>query len=107
MNTINPATAGGKTRPRCCGAKAYALDGLQHREIKVSGQTKRALVALVKAGPAGCTAAEVSSWALRFAAYCFNLRHDWSLEIVTLRERHPGGWHGRHVPLTPVLIEGA
>ncbi len=71
----------------------------------VRGQTARTLQALVQAGPVGCTAHEVSSWALRFAAYAHDLRHKHDLAIETLREEHPGGWHGRHRLLTPVTIE--
>lgn len=70
----------------------------------VRGQVARTLLALVEAGPAGCTAMEVASWALRFAAYCHSLRRDAGLEVLTLREPHRGGWHGRHVLVTPVQI---
>lgn len=68
------------------------------------GQTAKALLALAKAGAAGVTALEVASWAYRFAAYCHELRKHYGLSIQTLREPHPGGWHGRHVLLSPVLI---
>ena len=71
--------------------------------LTVRGQEARALLALVEAGEAGCTAQELSSWALRLAAYAHELRRR-GLEIVTRREPHPGGWHGRHVLLTPVEI---
>ena len=67
------------------------------RHFHVTGQTARALLALVDAGPRGCTAQEVSSWALRFAAYCHVMIHENDLNIVTEREEHHGGWHGRHV----------
>lgn len=72
--------------------------------LRVSGQTARALLALVAAGPRGVTALEVSSWALRFAAYTFELRHLYRLNIETIREDHAGGWHGRHVLRTQVRI---
>lgn len=74
------------------------------RRIIVRGQTARALDALVKAGPKGCTALEVSTWALRFAAYCHDLIHKHGLAIRTDREEHPGGWHGRHVLESRVVI---
>jgi hypothetical protein len=77
------------------------------RLISVSGQTARALVALVEAGNDGRTAAEVSNWAYRFSAYCHELRHRYGLEIRTDRETHPFGWHGRHVLVTPVEIVSA
>lgn len=70
----------------------------------VKGQTARSLVALVKEMGSGVTALEVSSWALRFAAYCHDLRHKHGLVIDTIRESHAGGWHGRHVLRSPVEI---
>jgi hypothetical protein len=73
------------------------------RIIEAHGQEARALVALVSAGRRGVTAAEVSSWAYRFAAYCYELRRK-GLNIVTIREEHPGGWHGRHVLLDRVRL---
>lgn len=74
------------------------------RRFEVRGQTAKALAALVDAGDKGVTALDVSTWAYRFAAYCFDLRTKHGLEIVTLREDHPGGWHGRHALRTPVRI---
>lgn len=70
----------------------------------VSGQTAKAITALVLAGLRGVTALEVSSWAYRFAAYCHELRKR-GLEIETLKEPHDGGWHGRHVLHTPIRLE--
>ena len=75
------------------------------RGFVCSGQTARSLLALVEAGPRGRTALEVSTWALRFAAYCHVLRRDHALNIVTIREDHDGGWHGRHVLLDRVMID--
>jgi hypothetical protein len=74
------------------------------RIIEVRGQTAKALVTLVAAGGQGCSALEVSDWAYRFAAYCYELRHRYGLAIRTDREGHPGGWHGRHVLETAVEI---
>lgn len=70
----------------------------------VSGQTAKAVRALVLAGKQGVTAQEVAGWAYRFAAYCHDLRKK-GLEIETKREVHKGGWHGRHVLHTPVRLE--
>ncbi len=78
--------------------------GQADREYETAGQTARALLALVEAGMGGITALEVSSWALRLAAYCHRLRREFGLEIRTEREPHTGGWHGRHVLETPVRI---
>ena len=72
--------------------------------MTVTGQTAKALEALVQCGKTGVTALEASSWAYRFAAYCFVLRHDFGLVIETRREPHKGGWHGRHVLHSPVII---
>ena len=85
-----------------CEAVAYLSDG--ERRFIVRGQTAKALIALVTGGDRGATALEVSTWALRFAAYCHFLRRDFGLSIRTDREEHPGGWHGRHVLETPVRI---
>lgn len=84
---------------------ATVYDTLPPRKIKVTGQTAKCLKALVDAGPKGKTALEVSTWALRFAAYCFDLRRKYGLEIRTDKETHDGGWHGRHVLETKVDIE--
>jgi hypothetical protein len=70
----------------------------------VRGQTAKALYALVTAGEKGVTALEVSTWAYRFSAYCFDLRHKYGLSIETRREDHPGGWHGRHVLHSQVTL---
>lgn len=69
----------------------------------VKGQTSRTLYELMKAGPKGVTALEISTWALRLSAYIFSLRK-LGLEITTLHEEHPEGWHGRYVLVTPVEI---
>jgi hypothetical protein len=70
----------------------------------VSGQTAKAMRALVLAGKQGVTALEVATWAYRFAAYCHCLRKH-GLDIETVREAHEGGWHGRHVLHTAVRLE--
>ncbi len=75
------------------------------RNITVKGQTAKALLALVEAGPRGVTALEASTWAYRLAAYCHDLRRKQGLSIRTDKESHPGGWHGRHVLESDVRIE--
>jgi len=55
-------------------------------EFVVTGQTARALAALVRAGRHGITALEVSSWAYRLGAYVHRLRHENELAIETVRE---------------------
>jgi hypothetical protein len=70
----------------------------------VSGQTARALLALVNAAGRGVTALEVSTWALRLAAYVHSLRR-LGIVVSMLREPHPGGWHGRYVLSSPVAVQ--
>ena len=74
------------------------------RSITVKGQTAKALLALVEAGPRGVTALEAATWAYRLAAYCHDLRRKHGLSIRTDKESHPGGWHGRHVLESDVRI---
>jgi hypothetical protein len=74
------------------------------RVFEATGQTARALLALVDAGARGVTALECSTWAYRLAAYCYDLRRDHGLAIRCDREEHPGGWHGRHVLESAVEI---
>lgn len=84
--------------------EAIAHSGAGDRPFVVRGQVAKALIALVNGGDHGVTALEVSTWALRFAAYCWQLRVKHGLAIRTEREEHEGGWHGRHVLETPVTI---
>jgi hypothetical protein len=83
---------------------ARTWDAGEDRVFETRGQTAKALLALMAAGPRGCTALEVATWAYRFAAYCHDLRRNHGLAIRCDREDHPGGWHGRHVLETPVEI---
>ncbi len=84
--------------------KAKAKLDKQSRLINVTGRPAQTLVALVKAGSKGITALEMSSWAYRLGAYIHILRRDYGLDIQTLKEKHPGGWHARYVLHTPVEI---
>lgn len=83
---------------------ARVVTAIGERDFTVVGQTARSLLALAEARMKGCTSLEVSTWALRFAAYCHDLIHKHGLNIITVREEHPGGWHGRHVLLDEVTI---
>lgn len=94
----------GRRRRPLLTVVACVMQGADARTLMLRGQTARSLVALVEAGGKGRTALEVSSWALRFAAYCHTLRHDYGLTIITEHEDHDGGWHGRHVLLDRVTI---
>jgi len=89
---------------RSLSVTAKYNDGEQDKVFTVKGQTAKSLMALVEAGDKGRTAQETASWAFRFAAYCHNLIHNHGLSIRMDREKHEGGWHGRHVLETPVEI---
>tara|TARA_B100000508_G_C11404502_1_gene250038 strand:- start:500 stop:886 length:387 start_codon:yes stop_codon:yes gene_type:complete len=79
--------------------RLYAVyEAGQVRKILVGGKrNNQALLALIYAEERGVTAAGVSTWALRLAAYVHNLRQDYGVEIQTLKEPHQDGWHGRYV----------
>lgn len=83
---------------------AAVIEPNGERTIRTTGQTAKALRELVSRGAAGLTALEADTWAFRLAAYCHDLRRKHGLAIETVREVHPGGWHGRHVLRTPVRI---
>lgn len=101
--TANANAAGQPRTRRERGEPAIAFMGPLGRFV-VTGQTARALVALVRAGKAGVTALEVNSWAYRLGAYVHRLRHENGLAIETVREPHDGGWHGRYVLRCAVVL---
>ena len=74
-----------------------------NRLFELKGRPAEALYALVRVGPHGLTAAEVSNWALRLAAYVKTLR-DLGFLIDTISEKHAGGSHGRYVLRTGVRV---
>lgn len=87
----------------------FAVDRPECRDTYVcKGQSARCLMALVAAGDRGVTAQELSSWALRLAAYVHDLRRRFGLDIHMEREPHDGaageGWHGRYSLLSSVQI---
>jgi hypothetical protein len=75
-----------------------------HGQIVVTGQVAKALAALVHSGAAGVTALEMSSWAYRLGTYVHTLRRDCGLAIETVHEPHEGGWHGRYMLRSLVVI---
>jgi hypothetical protein len=89
-----------KRKPRL-----FDFDGQQ---IRLTGKTALTLEALIRAGQKGVTALEMSSWALRLAAYIHTLRTVYGMAIETLHETHNelGDWHGRYVLQSRVLIMG-
>lgn len=72
----------------------------------VKGREAETLRALVAAGPRGITALEGfrAGWAVRLAAYVFDLKRDFGLAIASNREEHDGGHHGRYMLTSPVEI---
>ncbi len=73
--------------------------------IHITSRTvARTIAALASKGQHGVTALEMSSWAFRLGAYIHILKRDYGLDIVTLREEHPHGWHGRYVLHTPIEV---
>lgn len=69
--------------------------------VTVTGREAQTLAALIEAGSKGITALAMSSWAYRLGAYIHRLRHDYGLDIETVREAHEGGSHGRYILHTP------
>ena len=111
--SANPASAGTEygVQGRVLET-ARVMTSIQGQSVKwvcpsgtftATGQTAKALIALVQARERGVTAVEVASWAFRLSAYVHRLRA-LGLKITTEREAHPGGWHGRYVLVTPVTL---
>lgn len=85
--------------------------------FRLRGQKAKTLKCLVEHKEAGCNALEIAkTFALRLSEYIRALRRDGlagghNLDIVTKRELHVGGWHGKyvlcdHVELLRDVIEG-
>ncbi|WAX93630.1 hypothetical protein N7E70_018310 [Aminobacter sp. NyZ550] len=70
-------------------------DTAHERHIVVSGRAGWALNELVKAGPAGCSAADFTA-GLRLAHFVYLLRHEYELVIETEHEAHGGQFPGSH-----------
>lgn len=86
-------------------AKVKIWHNRNSKEVLISSRTvARTVIALTLAGHEGVTALEMSSWAFRLGAYVYTLKHRYGLDIQTLREEHPHGWHGRYVLHTPVEV---
>jgi hypothetical protein len=63
----------------------------------INGKVAKSLTTLIVSGNSGITALEVSSWAFRLAAYIHILRTKCDIDIITIRESHDGGIHGRYI----------
>lgn len=75
------------------------------RKLLLTGREAQTLGWLALKSEAGVTAQEVSTWALRLAAYVHLLRHKHGLAIKTIREPHEGGEHARYALTVQVDIE--
>ena len=91
--TGKSGAAPARRHTRASGEFERLRDG---KRLTLTGRTDETLLALVEVGPRGVTAAELSSWALRLAAYVADLREA-GFDIETRREPHAGGAHGRYV----------
>lgn len=76
------------------------------RTIKANGREAQALLALVDAGATGITSLDMgqAGWAIRLAAYIGDLRK-MGVPIVTEREAHDGGNHGRYKIEPPGAVQ--
>lgn len=73
--------------------------------FQVRGKIARTLKALHNVGSNGITALDVSNtWALRLSAYVHRLRREHNLDINTVKEEQPDGWHGRYILNIPIDI---
>ena len=72
---------------------------------RAKGREAQTIIALVKAGSKGITSLETfqAGWAVRLGAYIFDLKK-MGVPIVTTREPHEGGKHGRYTLTCPVEI---
>lgn len=84
----------------------YEVDTHPGKVKNVTGRQGQTLCCLVKAGNAGITAAEVSSWALRLASYVFKLRLEHGINITTCNEPNAGGigTHARYILSSQIKI---
>jgi len=84
-------------------AKAKVVYTFNGKTEEVSGRQAQTLLALVDNKKSGVTALEMSSWALRLAAYVHQLKA-LGLEIDCIREPHSGGSHGRYFLRSDIQI---
>ena len=78
-------------------------------DFSISGQKAKALYFLAKSDN-GITALEIcGTFALRLSEYVRAFRHDclaggYNLNIETIKEENPSGWHGRYFLLDKVEV---
>jgi hypothetical protein len=75
------------------------------KPFTVRGQEAATLALLLTKGSLGVTAFDFRGGPpFRLPAYCHTLKRRHGLVIVTEREEHDGGWHGRFKLLTAVEV---
>lgn len=82
--------------------EVHRPEGMERITMVSQGQTAHILRLLVECGERGLTALEVLSGCLRVSEYIRRLRHEFGLDIETIKESHLDqwgneGWHGRYV----------
>lgn len=75
------------------------------KEIGLNGQNAKTLLTLLRAKNNGISTFEGFGLGLpRLSGYICVLRHDYDINIITIREEHIGGWHGRYVLVDMVEV---
>jgi hypothetical protein len=74
------------------------------KEIGLNGQNAKALLSLIKSKHGISTYEGYASGLPRLSWYVCVLRHEYDINIITMREEHVGGWHGRYVLLDKVEV---
>ena len=90
-------------KPKTPIADFKLIKNNQEIVFRLRGQKAKTLKCLVEHKEAGCNALEIAkTFALRLSEYIRALRRDGlagghNLNIVTNKEFHVGGWHGKYV----------
>ena len=93
----------GNQKPKTQIADFKLIKNDQEIVFRLRGQKAKTLKCLVEHKEAGCNALEIAkTFALRLSEYIRALRRDGlagghNLDIITKRELHVGGWHGKYV----------
>jgi len=74
------------------------------KEIGLNGQNAKTLLTLIKSKHGLSTYDGYGSGLPRLSWYVCVLRHNYDINIITIREEHLGGWHGRYVLLDRVEV---
>ncbi len=75
------------------------------KELGLNGQNAKTLLTLLRTKNNGISTFEGFGFGLpRLSGYICVLRHEYNINIITIREEHIGGWHGRYVLVDMVEI---